>query len=101
MDEQKIAELFSKESFIQAMMQADSPEKLQKLFSENGLEFSPAEIASIKKALEADSGEGDLTDDDLESVAGGTSLSSKLKGALAIMKKLIGSGQVILKPLKK
>ena len=92
MDDGKIAELFAEESFVQAMMQADSPEELQKLFAENGLTLSPVEITDIQSALKTDDGEGDLSDDDLESVIGGASVSPALGEALFKLREALRHG---------
>ncbi len=94
MDDRRIAELFAEESFVKALMQADSPEEFQKLFSENGLELSPVEIADIQSALKAGDDEGGLSDDDLESVIGGASVSPALGEALVKLREILRNGSI-------
>lgn len=70
MTEQKIKEIFSDEAFVASLMEMETPEEVQKALAERGLDLSTEEIEKIRET--AASQEGELSDDALEGVAGGS-----------------------------
>lgn len=70
MDEQKIRELFSDEAFVGSILEMDTAEDVQKALSKKGLDLSLEEINTIRTSLEHE--EGELSEDQLEDVAGGS-----------------------------
>ncbi len=74
MNEQQIKELFSDEAFVSSIMEMENPEDVQKALSAKGLELSLAEIKAIQEALS--SNEGELSEDELEDVAGGVAFTA-------------------------
>lgn len=70
MTEQKIKEIFADEAFVASLMNMETPEDVQKALAERGLDLSVEEIEKIREM--ADSQEGELSDDALEDVAGGS-----------------------------
>ncbi|MDR0886989.1 MAG: hypothetical protein LBN22_11695 [Clostridiales Family XIII bacterium] len=77
----KILELVNDPSFIESILQLETPEEVQKAFADKGVTLSIGEIESIKKAVEAQS-EGELTEDDLGDVVGGVDIAGII-GAVA------------------
>ena len=69
--EKKLAEIFSDEEFTRALLSMETPEEVQTALKEKGLELTIDEIKEIAKAINA-SQEGELTEGNLEDVAGGS-----------------------------
>ncbi len=76
--EQKLAQLYTKleadKSLGEKLFSLETPEEVQGLLKEQGIEFTLDEINEIKEALAksiAKAGSGELSDEDLENVAGG------------------------------
>jgi predicted ribosomally synthesized peptide with nif11-like leader len=74
---EKLNELLQDEAFLQKLLAADSDTDVQTLLSENGVELTVAEIATIKTGVEAriSSDNEELSEEDLENVAGGSDVS--------------------------
>lgn len=84
--EQKIKELMADQSFVEKLLSCEEPEEVQSLFNENEVYLSIEEIKQIGKALENLEGkDGELTEEDLEAVAGGIAIGIVLGivGAIA------------------
>ena len=71
MNEEQIKELFSDEAFVASVLALDTPEEVQAALKERGLDVTLEEIDAIQKAL-VKKADGELADDDLEDVAGGS-----------------------------
>lgn len=77
MNEAKIKEVFSDEAFVKELFTKETPEEVQALLETKGIELSIDEIVKVreilaKKVALAQSGEEyELSDQDLEDVAGG------------------------------
>lgn len=69
----KLEELMKDEAFVKAMFSKESSEEVQKLFAENGVELTMEEIEGLAAAIlqAAPEGNGELSEDALDSVAGG------------------------------
>ena len=70
MNEEKIEEVFSDEGFVKSLMELETPEEAQKALAEKDIDLSVNEIETISK-MPQKKAEGELTDDELEDVAGG------------------------------
>jgi predicted ribosomally synthesized peptide with nif11-like leader len=73
--EQKLAQLQAKleadGSLGEKLFALETPEEVQSLLKEQGIEFSLEEIDVLRKALVKTAEKGELADEDLEGVAGG------------------------------
>lgn len=68
----KLEELMKNEAFADALFSKKSSEEIQKLFAENGLELTAEELAAVTATiLQGASGNEELSEDALDSVAGG------------------------------
>ena len=68
------AKLKADDSLAEAMFRKETPEEVQTVLKEAGLEFSLEEIVQLRESIVAAQAEGseeELSDDDLENVAGG------------------------------
>jgi len=79
MKKEKMQELFKDEKFVEALAGAQSPEAVQALFANNGLELTIDEIMTLKAQLKQEAGE-ELDDDELALVAGGVTIIGSLEG---------------------
>ena len=75
MNEERIKEIFSDEAFVEELLSTHEPEKIQALLEDKDIEMSIAEIEKLKemviKKMENPDADLELSDDDLEDVAGG------------------------------
>jgi lactobin A/cerein 7B family class IIb bacteriocin len=72
MDEMHIKELFSNEEFVKSIMELETPEEVQEALRKEDIELSTDEIVKILNLVEKKSSDdGELTEEDLESVSGG------------------------------
>lgn len=73
MDEKKLAELMKDKAFMEKVLEATTEEEVKKLFSERGIELAEGDIDFLAKAIaKASTNEGQLSEKDLESIAGGS-----------------------------
>ena len=75
MNEEKMKEVFSDEEFVKEFFSKETPEEAQAMLAEKDIEVSVEDLIKLneileKKAQSAEDSE-ELTDDDLENVAGG------------------------------
>ena len=91
---EKLTKVLSDEAFVKSCLEAENEEAVQKLFADEGVEISMAEIESLKDAISAVAdgriseeqfetlrNGGALSDEELEQVAGG---DAYIAGANAI-----------------
>ena len=72
MNQEKIQEVFSDESFLKEIFSKDTPEEVQKILAEKDIELSIEDILTLRKIIEKKLNQGvELSDDDLEDVSGG------------------------------
>jgi len=69
--EQLVKELFSDEEYVNNLFAMETPEEVQASLKERGLELTVEEVIKIKDLLPKIS-DGELSDEDLESVSGGS-----------------------------
>lgn len=85
--EEKIKALVEDQVFVNKTLSCQEPEQVQALFAENGVELSLEEVKAIGQGLAAMSeSDGELNEDDLEGVAGGSlkSIMSQLEYILHV-----------------
>jgi lactobin A/cerein 7B family class IIb bacteriocin len=76
MNQEKLQEVFSNEDFVKELLSKETPEEVQEMLAEKEIDITIEEIKETRKILikkaEQQTAEGEeLTDDDLEDVAGG------------------------------
>ena len=71
--QEKLNALFEDEAFLNKMLNAENPEQVSALFAENGITMSAKEVEILRSRLENADG-GELSEDQLENVAGGVDL---------------------------
>lgn len=72
MNQEKIQEVFSDESFLKEIFSKDTPEEVQTILAEKDIELSIEDILTLRKIIEKKLNQGvELSDDDLEDVSGG------------------------------
>lgn len=90
--EKKIENLFGNEAFMEKFMALNTPEEIQALFAENGVEVSAEELHElIQEAMGKDA---ELNTEQLDNVNGGGAVSIAwllLKGTWAFAVKVYGS----------
>ena len=78
MNEERIKEIFADEEFVKELFSRETPEEAQELLAEKDIDVSIEELVKLKdliiaKLQAAESGESaELTEEELEDVAGGT-----------------------------
>lgn len=80
MSEEQIKELFSDETFVASILEMETPEEVQKALSERGLDLSLEEINTIQNSLSNE--EEELSEDQLEEVAGGFAVTTLVCGLI-------------------
>ncbi|NLB51697.1 MAG: Nif11-like leader peptide family natural product precursor [Syntrophomonadaceae bacterium] len=85
--EQKLAQLQAKiaadGSFLEKLFSLETPEEVQSLMKEAGIEFTLEEIDGLRKALVKTAEKGELADEDLEGVAGGFAVTTGIAAVSA------------------
>lgn len=71
--QEKLNALLEDEAFLNKMLNAENPEQVSALFAENGITMSAKEVEILRSRLENAEG-GELSEDQLENVAGGVDL---------------------------
>lgn len=70
-NEEKLKELLADKDFTVSLLGMETPEQVQEALQAKGVELEIADIEAVRKLLETPS-EGELTDDALETVSGGS-----------------------------
>lgn len=71
MNEELLKKVLEDADFTQSLLDMETEEEVQAALKEKGVEISTEDIDAIKRALE-NQGEGELSEDELENVAGGS-----------------------------
>lgn len=86
---EKMNELFQDETFVEKLLNKETDVEVKELLAENGVEISLEEISAIKKTVEARlENDSELSEDDLENVAGGSDVSDLITGVVDGLVKL-------------
>lgn len=89
----KLNALLENEAFIEKILNAENPEQVSALFAENGVTLSVKEVEILRSRLE-NTDNDELSEDQLENVAGGVDLDlidDVLKSAVKIGERLYDS----------
>lgn len=87
MSENKFQELLENEAFVKEMLSKETAEEVQELFADNDVDLSIDEIHRMKEMLlrqESPEEAEELSEDDLETVAGGIRGFVFLKGNFSL-----------------
>ena len=97
--QEKFEKLMQDEAFAEKLLSLDEDTEIQALLSENGVEFTLEQIAAIKKGVIAQlNGEdAELSEDDLEDVAGGIAVGTAITVAVGVAKGLFALGKGVHK----
>ena len=73
MNEERIKEVFADEAFVKELLSKETPEEVQAMLEDKDIEVSVAEIIKLRELLEkkAENPDAELSEEDLEDVAGG------------------------------
>ena len=87
MNEERIKEVFSDEAFVKELFSKETPEEVQAMLEDKDIELSIDEIVKLKELLEkkVENPDAELSDEDLEDVAGGCLLGACLAAGLMIV----------------
>lgn len=72
----KASELLEKDDFAEKLKLVESPEDVQKLFADNGVELSLEDIKNIAMESMKNADDGEIDEEDLDNVSGGFVLST-------------------------
>ena len=76
---EKLKEIFADKDFTAKVLEMETPEEVQKAISNKGVDLTIEEIESVKQAIINQSeGNEELSDDQLENVAGGFAISTAI-----------------------
>ena len=98
MNEERIKAVFSDEAFVKELLSKETPEEVQAMLEDKDIEVSIAEIVKLRELLEkkAENPDAELSDEDLEDVAGGCGAvliaGLMLVGAWAVTGLVAGAG---------
>ena len=67
----KFEEILKEEDFVRKLCDMEDPEDVQAAFAEKGVDFTIEEIVEIGNALSSIETEGEISEAELENVAGG------------------------------
>ncbi|MGN0585464.1 MAG: hypothetical protein ACI4JD_08420 [Ruminococcus sp.] len=67
----KASELLGREDFAEKLKLVESPEDVQKLFADNGVELSLEDIENMAMESMKNADDGEIDEDDLDNVSGG------------------------------
>ncbi|NPV91234.1 MAG: Nif11-like leader peptide family natural product precursor [Firmicutes bacterium] len=71
-DQAKIQEVFSDEAFVKNLLVMETPEEVQEALQKKGVDLTVEDIVKIRDLIAKKQNAGELSDEDLEGVAGGT-----------------------------
>lgn len=91
----KLQALLSDQAFVSELLRKTKPEDAQAYFEENGLTLSHEEIMQLGEGLnQLFANNGELSDDELAQVAGGSHPINWLKAAIVGLASAVGVGGV-------
>ena len=71
MNEEQLKQVLADESFVASLLDLETPQEVQAALKEKGIDLELADIEAVKRSVEQ-AQDGELSDDDLEDVAGGS-----------------------------
>ncbi|MDR2528939.1 MAG: hypothetical protein LBD04_07975 [Synergistaceae bacterium] len=90
-DEKRMKEVFSDEAFVKSLLTLETPEEVKAELKKKGVDLTVDEILSIRETLVKKAEGKELTEEDLEKVAGGSVVGI----AIGIGGLLIGAGSFV------
>ena len=105
MNEERIKEVFADEEFVKELFSKETPEEAKALLEEKGIDISIEELVKLKDIIIAklqavENGESaELTEADLENIAGGTFGISVVIAIVGIL--VLCSGVTIVKTINR
>lgn len=95
MDEKALVQAVEDPAFLEKLISLDSPEDVQAAFKQDkGIDISIDDINAIQKVVE-EKMEGELSEDDLEGVAGGVAVATVIAVGSAVVSGIIKLGQAV------
>ena len=96
---EKLEELLKNEEFAAKLLALDDDKDVQEMLNDNGIEMTLEEIAAVKKGViaELNGEEAELSEDDLECVAGGVSVGAVVKVVGGVIKGIVALGNLVHK----
>lgn len=91
MNEELLKEVLSDTDFAQSLLEMESPEDVQSALKNKGVDLSLEDITTIQNIL-ANQAEGELSEDDLENVAGGSLTIMSAIGIAGIISASVSGG---------
>lgn len=89
MNEELLKEILSDSDFAKSLIEMETPEAVQAALKEKGVELSLADITAIQSIL-TEQAEGELSEDELENVAGGSLTIMAAIGIASVITASIG-----------
>ena len=97
MDQQKILAAVEDKAFLEKVIAMDSVEDVQAAFKKDkGIEISAKDLEAIQKVVE-EKMDGELSEDDLENVAGGIDATIGVAVGTAIVSGIVALGNAVNK----
>ena len=81
MNEELLKEVLSDEAFAKSLIEMETPEDVQTALKEKGVDLSIEDIKAIQNIL-VNQEDGELSEDDLENVAGGVDVDKIITGVV-------------------
>ena len=81
MNEELLKEVLSDEAFAKSLIEMETPEDVQTALKEKGVDLSIEDIKAIQNLL-VNQEDGELSEDDLENVAGGVDVDKIITGVV-------------------
>lgn len=89
MNEELLKEVLSDEAFAKSLIEMETPEDVQTALKEKGVDLSIEDIKAIQNLL-VNQEDGELSEDDLENVAGGSLTIMAALGIASIIGTAVG-----------
>ena len=84
-----VEEAMKDQAFVHQLADAETVEAAQKVFATRGIEFTLDEVKAIASGLKATNESGELTDSDLENVAGGVGVLAAIASVVGIISGIV------------
>lgn len=96
-DNPAFVELVANKEFVVKMLSQETPEDVQKLFAENGIELTLDDVRVFGEALAEAENKDELSAADLENVAGGVIAAATVWGIIKVGSAAVAAGLAIYK----
>ena len=79
-----VEEAMKDQAFVHQLADAETVEAAQKVFAARGIEFTLDEVKAIAAGLKANAANGELSENDLEDVAGGVGILAAIASVVTM-----------------